>query len=44
MIGFVFGKKYSEIIFFIFFLDFVSNKDVYFLKYFIYVGGNRGRG
>lgn len=44
VIGFVFGKKYSEMVFFIFLLDFVVNKEVNFLKYLIYLGVNRGRG
>ncbi|TYI97213.1 hypothetical protein E1A91_D01G127300v1 [Gossypium mustelinum] len=38
------GKKYSEITFPILSPDPASNKDVHFLKYPIYVGGNRGRG
>ncbi|KAB2040771.1 hypothetical protein ES319_D02G105700v1 [Gossypium barbadense] len=38
------GKKYSEITFPILSPDPASNKDAHFLKYPIYVGGNRGRG
>ncbi|KAK8582206.1 hypothetical protein V6N12_072398 [Hibiscus sabdariffa] len=38
------GQKYSEITFPILSPDPASNKDVHFLKYPIYVGGNRGRG
>ncbi|TYH87635.1 hypothetical protein ES332_D01G131100v1 [Gossypium tomentosum] len=44
VIGPVPGKKYSEITFPILSPDPASNKDVHFLKYPIYVGGNRGRG
>ena len=44
MIGLVPGKKYSEVTFPILFTDRATKKDVYFLKYSIYVGGNRGRG
>uniref|UniRef100_K4BZL1 Cytochrome f n=1 Tax=Solanum lycopersicum TaxID=4081 RepID=K4BZL1_SOLLC len=38
------GKKYSEITFPILSPDPATKKDVHFLKYPIYVGGNRGRG
>ncbi|KAF2952745.1 hypothetical protein DAI22_01g358000 [Oryza sativa Japonica Group] len=38
------GKKYSEIVFPILSPDPAMKKDVHFLKYPIYVGGNRGRG
>ena len=44
VIGPVPGKKYSEITFPILSPDLASNKDIHFLKYPIYVGGNRGRG
>ncbi|KAB2065717.1 hypothetical protein ES319_A09G108900v1 [Gossypium barbadense] len=44
VIGPVPGKKYSEITFPILSPDPASNKDAHFLKYPIYVGGNRGRG
>ncbi|GMI77372.1 photosynthetic electron transfer A [Hibiscus trionum] len=44
VIGPVPGQKYSEITFPILSPDPASNKDVHFLKYPIYVGGNRGRG
>nr|YP_009667745.1 cytochrome f [Schistochila macrodonta]QCW58520.1 cytochrome f [Schistochila macrodonta] len=44
VIGPVPGKKYSEIVFPILSPDPVTNRDAYFLKYPIYVGGNRGRG
>ncbi|CAH2052136.1 unnamed protein product, partial [Thlaspi arvense] len=44
VIGPVPGQKYSEIIFPILAPDPATNKDVHFLKYPIYVGGNRGRG
>jgi apocytochrome f len=44
VIGPVPGKKYSEIVFPILSPDPSTNKDAYFLKYPIYVGGNRGRG
>ena len=44
VIGPVPGKKYSEIVFPILPPDPATNKDAYFLKYPIYVGGNRGRG
>ncbi|RWV85787.1 hypothetical protein GW17_00052396 [Ensete ventricosum] len=38
------GQKYSEIVFPILSPDPATKKDVHFLKYPIYVGGNRGRG
>nr|QCB91373.1 cytochrome f [Coptis chinensis var. brevisepala] len=44
VIGPVPGQKYSEITFPILSPDPVTKKDAYFLKYPIYVGGNRGRG
>nr|YP_009109074.1 cytochrome f [Corallorhiza mertensiana]AIW51543.1 cytochrome f [Corallorhiza mertensiana] len=44
VIGPVPGHKYSEIVFPILSPEPVTKKDVYFLKYPIYVGGNRGRG
>lgn len=44
VVGPVPGKKYSEMVFPILSPDPNKNKDVYFLKYPIYVGGNRGRG
>ncbi|KAH0897603.1 hypothetical protein HID58_047171, partial [Brassica napus] len=44
VIGHVPGQKYSEITFPILAPDPATNKDVHFLKYPIYVGGNRGRG
>nr|YP_010399912.1 cytochrome f [Nowellia curvifolia]UQM88678.1 cytochrome f [Nowellia curvifolia] len=44
VIGPVPGKKYSEIVFPILSPDPSTNKDAFFLKYPIYVGGNRGRG
>ncbi|KAM3340661.1 hypothetical protein P3S68_028295 [Capsicum galapagoense] len=44
MVGPVPGKKYSEITFPILSPDPATTKDVHFLKYPIYVGGNRGRG
>uniref|UniRef100_A0AAU6QBX3 Cytochrome f n=1 Tax=Komaroffia diversifolia TaxID=555468 RepID=A0AAU6QBX3_9MAGN len=44
VIGPVPGQKYSQITFPILSPDPVTKKDVYFLKYPIYVGGNRGRG
>ncbi|MBA0812020.1 hypothetical protein Gohar_026018, partial [Gossypium harknessii] len=44
VIGLVPGNKYNEITFSILSPDLASNKDVYLLKYPIYVGGNRGRG
>ncbi|KAI5647777.1 hypothetical protein M9H77_33782 [Catharanthus roseus] len=42
--GPVLGQKYSEITFPILSPDLATKKDVHFLKYPIYVGGNRGRG
>nr|QXT44777.1 cytochrome b6/f complex apocytochrome f [Nitellopsis obtusa] len=44
LVGPVPGKKYSEIIFPILSPDPSINKETNFLKYSIYVGGNRGRG
>nr|YP_010320865.1 cytochrome f [Parnassia longipetala]UJP70695.1 cytochrome f [Parnassia longipetala] len=44
VIGPVPGQKYSEIAFPILSPDPATKKDVHFLKYPIYVGGNRGRG
>nr|WKR35160.1 cytochrome f [Pleurozia subinflata] len=44
VIGPVPGKKYSEIVFPILSPDPAINKETHFLKYPIYVGGNRGRG
>nr|YP_009992443.1 cytochrome f [Angiopteris yunnanensis]YP_010576355.1 cytochrome f [Angiopteris fokiensis]QNN90628.1 cytochrome f [Angiopteris yunnanensis]UZN43896.1 cytochrome f [Angiopteris fokiensis] len=44
IVGPVPGKKYSEIVFPILSPDPASNKESNFLKYPIYVGGNRGRG
>nr|YP_010489887.1 cytochrome f [Koenigia forrestii]YP_010490143.1 cytochrome f [Koenigia nepalensis]UWM11527.1 cytochrome f [Koenigia forrestii]UWM11955.1 cytochrome f [Koenigia nepalensis]UZC53747.1 cytochrome f [Koenigia forrestii]UZP14527.1 cytochrome f [Koenigia forrestii]WAL02813.1 cytochrome f [Koenigia forrestii] len=44
VIGPVPGQKYSEITFPIISPDPATNKDAHFLKYPIYVGGNRGRG
>jgi len=44
VIGPVPGEKYSEITFPILAPDPASNKQVHFLKYPIYLGGNRGRG
>ncbi|KAL3618461.1 hypothetical protein CASFOL_033236 [Castilleja foliolosa] len=44
VIGPVPGQKYSEIAFPILSPDPTTKKDVHFLKYAIYVGGNRGRG
>jgi apocytochrome f len=44
VIGPVPGKKYSEIVFPILSPDPSTNKDAFFSKYPIYVGGNRGRG
>ncbi|KAL9419567.1 hypothetical protein AB3S75_037350 [Citrus x aurantiifolia] len=44
VIGPVPGQKYSEITFPILSPNPATNKDDYFLKYPIYVGGNRGRG
>ncbi|KAK2349606.1 cytochrome f [Trifolium repens] len=44
VVGPVPGKKYSEITFPILSPDPATKRDVHFLKYPIYVGGNRGRG
>nr|YP_010194409.1 PetA [Pallavicinia lyellii]QZZ24685.1 PetA [Pallavicinia lyellii]QZZ24769.1 PetA [Pallavicinia lyellii] len=44
VVGPVPGKKYSEITFPILSPDPATNKETHFLKYPIYVGGNRGRG
>jgi apocytochrome f len=44
VVGPVPGKKYSEMIFPILSPDPTKNKNISFLKYPIYVGGNRGRG
>lgn len=44
VVGPVPGKTYSEMVFPILSPDPSKNKEVYFLKYPIYVGGNRGRG
>ncbi|KAK7239720.1 hypothetical protein RIF29_43284 [Crotalaria pallida] len=44
VVGPVPGQKYSEITFPILSPDPATNRDVHFLKYPIYVGGNRGRG
>jgi len=44
VIGPVSGQKYSEITFPILSPDPATKKDIHFLKYPIYVGGNRGRG
>nr|WGO60832.1 cytochrome f [Aneura pinguis]WGO60918.1 cytochrome f [Aneura pinguis]WGO61004.1 cytochrome f [Aneura pinguis]WGO61090.1 cytochrome f [Aneura pinguis] len=44
VIGPIPGEKYGEIIFPILSPDPTTNKEVHFLKYPIYVGGNRGRG
>nr|AUD57911.1 cytochromef [Landoltia punctata] len=44
VVGPVPGQKYREIVFPILSPDPATSKDVYFLKYPIYVGGNRGRG
>jgi len=44
VVGPVLGKKYSEIVFPLLPLDPSANKKAHFLKYPIYVGGNRGRG
>ncbi|XP_038896628.1 LOW QUALITY PROTEIN: cytochrome f-like [Benincasa hispida] len=44
VIGPVPGQKYSEITFPILSPDPATKKDVHFLKYPIYIGGNRGRG
>jgi len=44
VVGPVPGKTYSEMVFPILSPDPAKDKDVYFLKYPIFVGGNRGRG
>ena len=44
VIGPVPGKKYSEVVFPILAPDPAKNKSVSYLKYPIYIGGNRGRG
>lgn len=44
VIGPVPGKLYSEIVFPILSPDPATNKEAHFLKYPLYVGGNRGRG
>lgn len=44
VVGPVPGEKYSEIVFPILSPDPTINKETHFLKYPIYVGGNRGRG
>lgn len=44
VVGPVPGKTYSEMTFPILSPDPSTNKDVYFLKYPLYLGGNRGRG
>ncbi|KAL5545659.1 hypothetical protein UlMin_005346 [Ulmus minor] len=44
MIGPIFGQKYSEIIFPIISPYPTTKKDIHFLKYWIYVDENRGRG
>lgn len=44
VVGPVPGKTYNEMVFPILSPDPAKNKDVYFLKYPIFVGGNRGRG
>lgn len=44
VVGPVSGEQYSEIVFPILAPDPASNKKVHFLKYPIYLGGNRGRG
>ena len=44
VVGPVPGKTYQEMVFPILSPDPAKNKDVYFLKYPIFVGGNRGRG
>ncbi|KAK2652997.1 hypothetical protein Ddye_012853, partial [Dipteronia dyeriana] len=44
VIGLVPGKKYNKITFPILSPDPATNKDVHFLNYPIYVGGNKGRG
>jgi apocytochrome f len=44
VVGPVPGKKYQEMVFPILSPDPAKDKDAYFLKYPIYLGGNRGRG
>jgi len=44
VVGPVAGKKYSEMVFPILSPDPAKDKGIYFLKYPIYLGGNRGRG
>nr|ACQ90761.1 apocytochrome f of cytochrome b6/f complex [Neglectella solitaria] len=44
VIGPIPGKKYSEIVFPLLSPDPTKDKNIYFLKYPIYIGGNRGRG
>jgi apocytochrome f len=44
VVGPVPGKKYSEMVFPILSPDPAKDKNIYFLKYPLYVGGNRGRG
>jgi apocytochrome f len=44
VVGPIPGKKYSEIVFPILSPDPAKNKNVSYLKYPIYIGGNRGRG
>lgn len=44
VVGPVPGKKYSEMVFPILAPDPATNKEAHFLKYPIYLGGNRGRG
>jgi apocytochrome f len=44
VVGPVAGKKYSEMVFPILAPDPTKDKDIYYLKYPIYLGGNRGRG
>jgi apocytochrome f len=44
VVGPVSGKKYSEMVFPILSPDPTKDKDIFYLKYPIYIGGNRGRG
>ena len=44
VVGPVPGKNYSELVFPILAPNPATNRDINFLKYPIYVGGNRGRG
>ncbi len=44
VVGLVPDKKYSEIVFPLFLSDPLANKEAHFLKYPIYVGGDKGRG